>query len=65
MTTTLAAHASELAEALHDLRRRLRQAARVEVARILSEALREFTLTMLGEPVHVPPPMRHAPSALA
>ena len=50
MTSTLTAHLGELAEALHDLRRRFRHAARVEVARAVGEALREATLAMICGP---------------
>lgn len=47
MTSLLTTHLAELAEALHDLRQRLRQAARVEVARTIGETLRELTLTAI------------------
>jgi len=63
MTGTLTAHLVELAEALHDLRHRFRQAARVEVARAIGEALREVTLAMICGPVRYPSTARTASSA--
>ncbi|HEY1859859.1 MAG TPA: hypothetical protein VGG61_05875 [Gemmataceae bacterium] len=50
MTGTLTAHLGDLAEALHDLRRRFRMAARVEVARAIGEALCEVTRAMICGP---------------
>jgi hypothetical protein len=50
MTGTLTAHLGDLAEALHDLRRRFRLAARVEVARAIGEALCEVTRAMICGP---------------
>jgi hypothetical protein len=50
MTGTLTAHLGDLAEALNDLRRRFRMAARVEVARAIGEALCEVTRTMICGP---------------
>jgi hypothetical protein len=50
MTGTLTAHLGDLAEALHDLRRRFRIAARVEVARAIGEALCEVTREMICGP---------------
>ncbi len=63
MTGTLTAHLAELAEALRDLRRRFRQAARVEVARAIGEALREVTLAMICGPVRYPSTARTPSSA--
>jgi hypothetical protein len=63
MTRTLTAHVIELAETLHDLRRRFRQAARIEVARAVGEALREVALAMICGPVRFPAPARSADSA--
>jgi len=48
MTGSLVAHVGDLAETLRELRRRLRQAARLEVARAVGDALREFTLNMIS-----------------
>src|SRR5579871_3077272 len=48
MTTTLTDHLIELAATLNDLRRRVRQAAREEVARAVGEALRQVALSMIG-----------------
>jgi hypothetical protein len=53
MTGTLTAHLGDLAEALHDLRRRFRLAARVEVARAIGEALCEVTRAMICGPSRV------------
>jgi hypothetical protein len=50
MTGPLTIHLIELAETLHDLRRRLRQAARLEVARAVGEALREASLALICGP---------------
>jgi hypothetical protein len=50
MTGTLTACLGDLAEALHDLRRRFRLAARVEVARAIGEALCEVTRAMICGP---------------
>jgi hypothetical protein len=44
---TLSLHVAELAEALQELRRRLRQTARLEVARAVGEALRELALSVI------------------
>jgi hypothetical protein len=46
----LSVQLAELAEVLHELRRRLRQTARVEVARAIGEALRELTLVVICGP---------------
>jgi hypothetical protein len=54
MTGTLTAHLGDLAEALHDLRRRFRTAARVEVARAIGEALCELTRAMICGPSRPP-----------
>ena len=54
MNPTLAVYLGELAETLHNLRRRLRQSARVEVARAVGEALREFARAMICGPVRYP-----------
>jgi hypothetical protein len=48
MTGSLVSHLGDLAETLRDLRRRLRQAARLEVARAVGDALREFTLDVIS-----------------
>jgi hypothetical protein len=50
MRETLTAHLADLAATLNDLRHRLRQAARLEVARAVGEALREVALAMICEP---------------
>jgi hypothetical protein len=52
MTGSLTAHLGELAETLSDLRRRLRHAARVEVARAVGEALREFAVNTISGSSH-------------
>jgi hypothetical protein len=50
MRETLTAHLADLVATLNDLRRRLRQAARLEVARAIGEALREVALDMICGP---------------
>ena len=55
MTGTLTAHLGDLAEALQELRRRFRMAARVEVARAIGEALCEVTRAMICGPNHASP----------
>jgi hypothetical protein len=62
MRTTLAAHAGDLAQALHGLCRRLRHAARIEVARAIGEALEEVTRAMICGPDHCPSMPRTASS---
>jgi hypothetical protein len=61
MTSTLAAHIGELAESLQDLRRRVRQAARYEVARAVGEALRDAAMSLVCGPASAMP--RHGHSA--
>ena len=63
MTPTLTAYLGELADTLHDLRCRLREAARVEVARAIGEALREATRALICGPVRYATPTRTASSA--
>jgi hypothetical protein len=62
MTGTLTAHLGDLAEALHDLRRRFRVAARVEVAQAIGEALYEVTRAMICGPSrpHATPPSAYS-----
>jgi hypothetical protein len=48
--TDLTAHLGALADNLNEVRRRLRNAARVEVARAVGEALRDFALTLICGP---------------
>lgn len=56
MIGSLTSHLGDLAETLNDLRRRLRHAARVEVARAVGEALREAALTLFcGSSAYVTP----------
>jgi hypothetical protein len=55
MTGTLTAHLGDLAEALQELRRRFRMAARVEVARAIGEALCEVTRALICGPNHASP----------
>jgi hypothetical protein len=62
MTTTLTDHLVGLAATLNDLRRRVRQAAREEVARAVGEALRQVALSMIGGSPR-PLPRRSAYSA--
>ena len=62
-TTPLTLHLGELAESLHELQRRFRQAARVEVARAIGDALREFTQAMICGPVRYPATAPNAYSA--
>jgi hypothetical protein len=50
MRETLTAHLADLAATLNDLRHRLRQAARLEVARAVGEALREVALAVICGP---------------
>ena len=50
MTQSLIAPLNELAETLTDLRRRFHQAAQVEVARAIGEAVREVALVLVGGP---------------
>jgi hypothetical protein len=50
MRETLTAHLADLAATLNDLRHRLRQAARLEVARAVGEALREVALAIICGP---------------
>lgn len=63
MITSLTSHLGDLVETLHDLRRRLRQTARVEVARAIGEALREVTLALICGPVRYPSAARAGYSA--
>ena len=63
MTGPLTVHLIELAETLRDLRRRLRQAARLEVARAVGEALREASLALICGPARYRTTQRAAPSA--
>ena len=63
MTTTLTANVGELAETLHDLRQRFRDAARVEVARAVGESLREFAKAVICGSVRYPATARTACSA--
>jgi hypothetical protein len=58
---TLSMHLGELAEALQELRRRMRHTARVEVARALGEALRELTLAMICGPARYGAPRNAFP----
>jgi hypothetical protein len=60
MNTTLTEHLGELVDVLHDVRRRFRQAARVEVARAIGEALRDAALTMVAGPTPMPPSSRRS-----
>jgi hypothetical protein len=60
MTGTLTAHLGDLAEALQELRRRFRMAARVEVARAIGEALCEVTRAMICGPNHTSPRSAHS-----
>ena len=48
MNETLTAHLADLANTLRDLRWRFREAARVEVARAIGEAPREFAVELIG-----------------
>jgi hypothetical protein len=50
MRETLTAHLADLVATLNDLRHRLRQAARLEVARAVGETLREVALAMICGP---------------
>jgi hypothetical protein len=50
MRETLTAHLADLAATLNDLRHRLRQAARLEVARAVGDALREVALAIICGP---------------
>jgi hypothetical protein len=50
MRETLTAHLADLVATLNDLRHRLRQAARLEVARAVGEALREVALAWICGP---------------
>jgi hypothetical protein len=62
MNRTLTAHLGELAEVLNDLRRRFRQAARVEVARTIGEALRDAAVAMVSGAAPMPARPRRAQS---
>ena len=55
MRKTLTEYLVELAEKLGDLRRQLRQATRVEVARAIGEALAEVAHTLICGPGRLPP----------
>ena len=57
-TATLTAHLGELAETLSNLRRRFRQAARVEVARAVGEALRDVAQDLICGPARAAPVSR-------
>jgi hypothetical protein len=50
MNPKLTAHLGELVATLHDLRRRFREAARIEVARAIGEALSEFARATICGP---------------
>jgi hypothetical protein len=50
MTESLIAPLNDLADTLTDLRRRFQQAAQVEVARAIGEAVREVALVLVGGP---------------
>lgn len=50
MNKTLTAQIGELAESLHDLRRRFRHSARYEVACAIGEALRDGAMALIGGP---------------
>jgi hypothetical protein len=50
MNKTLTAQIGELAESLHDLRRRFRHSARYEVACVIGEALRDAAMALIGGP---------------
>jgi hypothetical protein len=63
MRTTLAAHVAELAEVLHDLHRRFRQAARREVAQAVGEALRDWARALIDGPIRYPAPAYAAVTA--
>ena len=62
MRETLTEYLVELAEKLGDLRRQLRQAARVEVARAIGEALAEVAHTLICGPGRFPPLPNRGPS---
>lgn len=62
MNSTLATHVGSLAESLHDLRRRFRQAARYEVARVIAEALRDAATMIVCGPAPMPA-MPRSPSS--
>lgn len=54
MSRTLTAQIGDLAESLHDLRRRFRQSARYEVARTVGESLRAAAMAMVCGPAPMP-----------
>jgi hypothetical protein len=58
----LSLHVAELAETLQALRRRLRQTARLEVARAVGEALRQLTHSLICGPERYGTPVRAVPS---
>jgi hypothetical protein len=56
MSKILTSHLVEIVETLHTLRLRMRHTARVEVARAISEALRETTMDLICGPARYPSP---------
>ena len=62
MPGTIGRQLSALADSLADLRGRLREAARIEVARTIGEALREATHSLIVGPSRRPASVRSAPS---
>jgi hypothetical protein len=48
LNLNVSAHMGELAASLGDLQRQFRQAARVEVARAIGDAIRQFAVTAIG-----------------
>ena len=61
MPGTIGRHLSALADSLADLRGRLREAARIEVARTIGEALREATHSLIVGPSRRSASVRPAP----
>ncbi len=55
MNNRLTDHLYDLVASLHDLRRRIRQTAHLEVAHAVGEALQELTRTLICGPVRMPP----------